>query len=146
MIFGIFVSIYTKVCTGKSNMEILKFLLISCLFCWNPIRQHPTIAPTEERMEQERYICAVEGKNEICNFCVEIKYLLNFKAFKFCINKVPENFQELIVSLSDYFNAVLSCMCFFKHLPTAKKVNIFLDNPEELCLVGVKWNGGYYFL
>ena len=73
-------------------------------------------------MEQERYICAVKAKNEICNFCVEVKYLLNFKAFKFCINKVPKNFQELIVSLSDNFNAVFPCMCFFKYSPTAKKV------------------------
>ena len=96
-------------------------------------------------MEQERCICAVKGKNEICNFCVEVKYLLNFKAFKFCINKVPENFQELIVSLSDYFNAVFPCMCFFKYSPTERKVNIFLDNPEELCLVGIKRTDGYYF-
>ena len=46
-------------------------------------KQHPFILPKEEWMEQEQCTCAVNGKNEICNFRVEIKHLLNFKAFDF---------------------------------------------------------------
>lgn len=76
-------------------------------------KQHTFIAPREEWMEQERCMCAVKEKNEIYNFCVEVKYLLNFKAFKFCLKKVPENFQGHMVSLPDYPYAIFPNKPFF---------------------------------
>ena len=90
--------------------------------------------------------CAAASSNhDICNFCVEVKYLLNFKTFKFFMDKVPENFQEHIISLPDFLDNIFPCTPFFKYSPTAKKVNIFLDNPDELCMVGVKRTGDYFF-
>ena len=100
-------------------------------------KQHPFIASRDDRMEQH-CTCSITGKNEICNFCVEVKYLLIFRTFKFCTNKVPENFQEHIVSLPDYLDAIFPCTLFFKYSPTGRKVNIFLDNPKELCMAGAK--------
>ena len=93
------------------------------------------------RLELTICSCAVHvqilEKNEICNSCVE-KYVLNFRAFKICMNKVPESFQEHLVQLPDYLDVIFLCEPFFKYSPTGRKVNIFFDNPKELCMVRVK--------
>ena len=68
----------------------------------------------------------LKKKNEICNFCIEVKYLLNFKAFKFCLKKIPENFQGHMVSLPDYLNAIFLNMPFFLIFTNSKKDEYFL--------------------
>ena len=94
------------------------------------------------RLELTIWSCTVHvqilEKNEICNFCIEVKYLLNFRAFKICMNKLPESFQEHLVQLPDYLDGIFLCEPFFKYSPTGRKVNIFFDNPKELCMVRVK--------
>ena len=77
-------------------------------------------------------------KNEICNFCFEVKYLLNIRAFKICMNEVHESFQEYLVQLLDYLDGIFFCESFFKYLPTRRKMNIYFDKSKELCLVRVK--------
>ena len=54
------------------------------------------------------------------------------------MNKMPHKFQEHIVSLSDYLAIIFRCMPFLKYFPTGRKVNTFLDNPKELCMVEEK--------
>ena len=94
------------------------------------------------RLELTMWSCAVHvqilGKNKICNFYVEIKYLLNFKAFKNCMSKVLESFQEHLIQFPDYLDSIFLCKLLFKYFPRRRKVNIYLDNPKELCMVRVK--------
>ena len=77
-------------------------------------------------------------KNKICNFCVEIKHLLNFRAFKIRMSKVPEIFREHLIQLPDYLDGIFLCKPLFKYFPRGRKVNIYLDNPKEVCMVRVK--------
>lgn len=32
--------------------------------------------------------------HEVCGFCFSVRYLLNFKCFKICVEEVPDNFIE----------------------------------------------------
>ena len=44
--------------------------------------------------------------HEVCGFCFSVRYLLNFKCFKICVEEVPDNFIEGVVSLDYYFNKI----------------------------------------
>ena len=39
------------------------------------------------------------GPYEVCNFCVQVKYLLNFRAYKICIKKIPKTVPKDLVPL-----------------------------------------------
>ena len=56
---------------------------------------HPFVAARIPEMD----LCANIGLQEICNFCVQIRYLLNFTACKLCLKKIPINFQEHLVPI-----------------------------------------------
>ena len=40
------------------------------------------------------------GAQEICNFCVQVRYLLNFRAYKLCLTKIPVDLQEHLLQVS----------------------------------------------
>ena len=123
-----------KISSWKSRLRQKK-LPFSLRVC--SCKQHLFIAPRADHMEL-RCTCPDIGKNKICNFCFEIKYLLNFRAFKICMSKVPESFQEHLIQLPDYLDSIFLCKPLFKCFPRGRIVNIYLDNPKELCMVRVK--------
>ena len=51
--------------------------------------------------------CPVLDAHDICNLYREVRYLVNFKSFKFCLKRIPESFREHIVTPSQYFRECL---------------------------------------
>ena len=68
---------------------------------------------------------------EIYNFCRQMRYLLNFRAFKFCLKRIPESFQNHIVTTYQYFKRIPGCQPFFEYSKKLGKIDIYLDNPRE---------------
>ena len=65
--------------------------------------------------------------HEVCNFCFSARYLLNFKCFKICVEEVPDECIEKVVSL-DYHFKKIKCEPFFFHSVKTKMIEIGLDN------------------
>ena len=47
--------------------------------------------------EIEKCLCKDDLSHEVCCFCLSGRYLLNFKFFKICVEKVPDDFIEKVV-------------------------------------------------
>ena len=104
-------------------------------------KQHPFIVPRANHMELH---CTCPN---IFNFCVEVKYLLNFRAFKICMNKVPESFQEHLAELPGYLGGISLWEPFFTCSPTGRKANIFLIIQKNFVWLGKKsWLVSGYLL
>ena len=56
--------------------------------------------------------CKKLQPHQICGFCFSIRYLLNFKAFKICVDRLPGLFVENVVILDQYFKRI-NCDPFF---------------------------------
>ena len=48
--------------------------------------------------------CACKGglSHEVCGFCFYVRYLLNFKCYRICVEEVPDYFTERVVPLDSY--------------------------------------------
>ena len=65
--------------------------------------------------------------------------LLNFKCFKICVEEVPGNFIERVVSLDLYFTK-MKCEPFFFRSKKTKMIEIDLDNAnKEHCPVNTDY-------
>ena len=51
---------------------------------------HPFIDKKMDKM-QHKCTCKILGSYEICKFCVQVKYLINFRAYKICTRTIPKN-------------------------------------------------------
>ena len=72
--------------------------------------------------------CKDLGLFDICDFCIEIKYLINFHTYKFCIKNIPENIAQYLVVLERYLRDELkTCKPFIYFI--INKIAIKLDNP-----------------
>ena len=80
--------------------------------------------------EIEKCLCKDGLSHEVCGFCLSGRYLLNFKCFKICVEKVPHEFIEKVVSFS-YCLKQISCDPFFFFSKKTKVVEISLDNSDE---------------
>ena len=62
----------------------------------------------------EKCSCKILGPYRVCNFWVQVKYLLNFRVYKICMKKmlksVLKNLVPFDVFLRDNMNM---CECFF---------------------------------
>ena len=86
---------------------------------------------------QHKWTCKILGSYEICNFCVQVKYLINFRAYKICMRTIPKNMQQHLVPLDDFLKNEMSFSEPFLVLSN-QKVNIKLDNPLEKYMCNVK--------
>ena len=74
---------------------------------------HPFIAARAQGMES-RCSCAKKGPTWVCHFFIQVKYLINFRAYKICLKKIPENIQRHLVSLDRYLEEEITfCEPFF---------------------------------
>ena len=72
--------------------------------------------------------CKDLGLFDNCDFCIEIKYLINFHTYKFCIKNIPENIAQYLVALERYLRDELkTCKPFIYFI--INKIAIKLDNP-----------------
>ena len=86
---------------------------------------------------QHKCTCKILGSNEIYSSCIQVKYLINFRAYKICMRTIPKNMQPHLVPLDDFLkNEVSFCEPFFVF--SNQKVNIKLDDPFEKYKCNVK--------
>ena len=95
------------------------------LFCKNYPFGAKLVSP-----EIEKCLCKDGLSHKICGVCLSVRYLLSFKCFKICVEKVPDEFIEKVVSFS-YYVKQINCDSFFFFSKNAKTVEISLDNPDE---------------
>lgn len=57
-------------------------------------KAHPFISTRAEGMWFQCR-CAKRDPSEVCDFCIQVKYMLNFRAYKICLKKIPEKFQQI---------------------------------------------------
>ena len=80
--------------------------------------------------ENKKCSCKSGLSHEVCCFRLTVRYLLNFKCFKICMEEVPENFIDRVISMNQYFKKI-KCEPFFTHNRKTNMVVICLDNPNE---------------
>ena len=100
--------------------------LLYVLFC----EKHPHGSLPTPEMEKE-CTCATRPANDICDFCVQIKYLLNFKCYKLCLEKIPASIQVKLITAPQYFKVMKSCQPYFYFDEEKNRIFVSLDNPTE---------------
>ena len=75
-------------------------------------KAHAFIATRVEGMDFQ-HRCEKRDSSQVCDFCIQVKYLLNFRAYKICLKKIPEKFQQHLVSLDKYLEEMNFCEPFF---------------------------------
>ena len=67
------------------------------LFC----NEHPYGADFGDSVAQDEKKCDCKSglSHKVCGFCFSVKYLLNFKSFKICVEELPDTFAEKIFPL-----------------------------------------------
>ena len=68
---------------------------------------------------------------EVCTICDQVKYLLNFKAYKICMKGNPTSIQDQTVTTLHYFKIIEGCQPFFKLNNERNRIDVLLDNPLE---------------
>ena len=77
---------------------------------------------------EPRCTCPILDPDEICNFFVQVRDLLNFRAFKICLKGIPASIQNHIVTLFYYFKRMPGCELFFAWNRDLNKFWIYIDN------------------
>lgn len=62
--------------------------------------------------ENKKCSCKNGLSHEVCCFRLTVRYLLNFKCFKICMEEVPDNFIDRVISTNQYFKKI-NCEPFF---------------------------------
>ena len=69
--------------------------------------------------------------NEICDFCIQVKYLLNFKCYKFCLERIPVSIQDELVTAHQYLKVMKGREPFFYFNEERNMIFLSLDNRLE---------------
>ena len=67
---------------------------------------------------------------EVCNFCFHVRYLLNVKCHKVCVDEVTDYFIERVIPLDTYLKKI-NCNPFFFLSHKTRLIVVSLDNPHE---------------
>ena len=112
-------SCYTEYFHNEENECVKKLSHFYChckeehVYFVHTCKYHPFVAKKVNGMKNKCF-CAGLGHYEICDFCVQIKYLLNFRVYKFCLRAIPKNIQQHLVPLDDFLtNSLNFCGPFF---------------------------------
>ena len=88
----------------------------------------------------EKIFCKNLSPFEICDMCVERRYLLNFRSIKFCFEEMPEKIKNHVVTLENYFKKITKYDSFFywsnSNILRSSLDNPCYDNMEEIAKVG----------
>ena len=104
----------------KCEKEHLLFIL----FCG----KHPHGSlPTSEK----ECTCATTSTNNVCDFCVQIKYLLNFKCYKFYLKRIPVSILDELITTPQYFKVMKDCQPFFYFNKERSMIPLSLLNTTE---------------
>ena len=108
-------SCYVEVFHQEGNAYIKKLCHFYChckeehVYYVHTCTCHPLVHRRMQGMH-EKCSCKFLGPYEVCNFCVQVTYLLNFRAYKICMKKRPKNVRKNLVSL-DIFLKDNTNMC-----------------------------------
>ena len=92
--------------------------------------KHPQGSLSTPEMEKE-CTCVAASANDVCDFCVQIKYLLNFKYYKLCLERIPVSVQDKLITTPQYFKVTKGCQPFFYFNKERNVILVSLDNPAE---------------
>ena len=79
------------------------------LFC----EDHPYGGNFNFQMTERKCLCATHLSHEVCQFCFNVRYLLNYKCFEICMEKIPLSFENELVTIRQYFKSMKECESFF---------------------------------
>ena len=60
----------------------------------------------------EKCACKNGLSHEVCGFCFSVRYLLNFKCYKICVEEIPDYFVDKVVPIDTYLKK-MNCDPFF---------------------------------
>ena len=103
--------------------------------------KHPYVASNISEMDP-KCKCPSIGALEICNFCRQVRYLFNFRAFKFCLKRI---LQDHVVTTNQHFKRMSGCQPFFDYSKELGRTDIYLDNPRESLLYIKKLTVNFFF-
>ena len=55
---------------------------------------------------EEKFNCKDSETQEICNFCFYVRYILNFKSHKPCVNNLPEMLVDKVIPFDEYLKII----------------------------------------
>ena len=67
-------------------------------------------------------------KDEVCRFCVAVKFAINYRATKVCMLQLPLNMEGKMMPLDVFLRDKIFTWRF---VLTGSFVSIFIDNPLE---------------
>ena len=69
-------------------------------------------------------------KDEVCRFCVAVKFAINYRATKVCMLQLTPNMEGKMMPLDVFLrDKIFTCERLF--VLTGSFVSIFIDNPLE---------------
>ena len=73
--------------------------------------------------------CFKLGSFEVCENCINIRYILNYVADNICVKQVPKAVKEKMVKIEDYIKNIKN-EPFFYFWKLSTKIHLSLDNPN----------------
>ena len=67
--------------------------------------------------------------NQLCQYCITIRYSLNFRCHKICFEKLPDFMVPRVKAFDEYLKQI-DCDPFFYFDKDSSRVEISLDNPQ----------------
>ena len=74
--------------------------------------KHPYGAPPIPQMEKS-CMCATSVAQDVLAFCDQVEHLLNFRAYKLCMKRIPTSILDQIQTTGQYFKVLKGCHPFF---------------------------------
>ena len=97
------------------------------LFCdW-----YPYGSDSNQEMTSPQCTCAVLIHDEICGYCILVRYILNFRCLKLCVKKIPKILADCVQTTPQYFAKIKSCEPFFFFDKKNNTIETVLDNHKE---------------
>lgn len=78
----------------------------------------------------EKCACKNGLSHEVWGICFSVRYLLNFKCYKICVEEVPDYFVDKVVSFDTYLKK-MNWDPFFFLCHKTRRFEVSLDNPYK---------------
>ena len=75
-------------------------------------KDHPYESNFNYQMIERKCLCANGLSDEVCQFCFNVTYLLNFKCFRICMGNILLSFENELVTICQYFKSMKECAPF----------------------------------
>ena len=69
-------------------------------------KDHPYGGKFNYQMVERKCLYANDLSHEICQFCFNVRYLLNIKCFQICLENIHLSFENELITICQYFKSV----------------------------------------